>query len=181
MPRDGNKKCPFNGVTSYGRSWRKGAGKRGLECATHPSLCSHINRIKYHISRTKYHICRTKYHISRTKYHISRIQYIAFFLSILCVFATDLRVLKMPCVLPFTVVWCIHVQPQTSFLWWDNNLESWILQSVSRPLPPRIHGCGWLMGPTPRLFPDKVGIRTRNFFPGSWQGMRGYSLTYSRL
>ena len=24
--------CPFNGVTNYGRIWKKGAGKRGLEC-----------------------------------------------------------------------------------------------------------------------------------------------------
>ena len=26
-----DKKCPFNGVTNYGRVWRKGAEKRVLE------------------------------------------------------------------------------------------------------------------------------------------------------
>ena len=26
------KECPFSGVTSYSRIWRKGAGKQGLEC-----------------------------------------------------------------------------------------------------------------------------------------------------
>ena len=27
----GDQECPFGGVTSYGRIWRKGAGKRGVE------------------------------------------------------------------------------------------------------------------------------------------------------
>ena len=27
--------CPFSGITSSGRVWRKGAGKQGLECDTH--------------------------------------------------------------------------------------------------------------------------------------------------
>ena len=33
MHRD--KAWPFSGVTSYGRVWRKGAGKRGLESGPH--------------------------------------------------------------------------------------------------------------------------------------------------
>ena len=28
----GDKKCPLNGVTSYGTLWRKGSGTEGLEC-----------------------------------------------------------------------------------------------------------------------------------------------------
>ena len=28
----GDKERPFNSVTNYGGVWRKGAGKRGLEC-----------------------------------------------------------------------------------------------------------------------------------------------------
>ena len=31
----GDKAWPFSGVTSYGRVWRKGAGKRGLESGHH--------------------------------------------------------------------------------------------------------------------------------------------------
>ena len=31
----GDKALPFSGVTSYGRVWRKGAGKRGLESGLH--------------------------------------------------------------------------------------------------------------------------------------------------
>ena len=31
----GDKAWPFSGVTSYGRVWRKGAGKRGLESGPH--------------------------------------------------------------------------------------------------------------------------------------------------
>ena len=34
------KECPFSGVTSYGRVWRKGPGKRGLECAV---ACNEAN------------------------------------------------------------------------------------------------------------------------------------------
>ena len=30
----GDKECPFSGVTNSGKVWRKGTGKRGLECDT---------------------------------------------------------------------------------------------------------------------------------------------------
>ena len=34
----GDKECLFSGVTNYGRVWRKGAGKQGMESASHQRL-----------------------------------------------------------------------------------------------------------------------------------------------
>ena len=40
----GHNKCPFTGVTSYGKVCRKGAGKRGLKCELNQATACSLKR-----------------------------------------------------------------------------------------------------------------------------------------